>query len=246
MKTITIERQILGKICTVCFGKGIRLYGSTATWHGGIGGAAMREDVCDKCWGSGDEEHPWTDLQKAEQNKEKEIARRAGRFLTEALGGDHDVYKPAIKEIAEDIEKLSYPTSPKAKYYASLTMSLSRALNEMIESTNKRVDCVRHELKEPATDVKLTVNVGDEVAITLAELSGAGYLWEVLATTPHVTCTRESVDKKPECEQIGGPNPTRFLLSAASVGLATVTLVHRRPWSKKDEIARRTIILTIV
>lgn len=45
--------------CKECGGSGIALYGSTATWHGGIGGAAMTYDVCDKCWGSGDDNKPW-------------------------------------------------------------------------------------------------------------------------------------------------------------------------------------------
>jgi len=45
--------------CKDCSGTGVQLYGSTATWHGGIGGAAMTHDVCDKCWGSGSASKPW-------------------------------------------------------------------------------------------------------------------------------------------------------------------------------------------
>lgn len=45
--------------CPGCSGLGVKLYGSTATWRGGIGGAAMTNDVCDECWGSGDAERPW-------------------------------------------------------------------------------------------------------------------------------------------------------------------------------------------
>lgn len=45
--------------CGDCGGSGIQTYGSTATWHGGIGGAAMTDDVCDKCWGSGDANKSW-------------------------------------------------------------------------------------------------------------------------------------------------------------------------------------------
>lgn len=46
-------------LCKMCQGYGTILYGSTATWHGGIGGAAMTTDVCNKCWGSGNAERPW-------------------------------------------------------------------------------------------------------------------------------------------------------------------------------------------
>lgn len=39
--------------CKSCHGSGIVSYGSTSTWRGGIGGCAMTNDICDKCWGSG-------------------------------------------------------------------------------------------------------------------------------------------------------------------------------------------------
>ena len=40
--------------CTKCRGTGVNVYGSTSTWRGGIGGAAMTTDVCASCWGTGD------------------------------------------------------------------------------------------------------------------------------------------------------------------------------------------------
>lgn len=45
--------------CEKCMGWGKYAYGSTATWHGGIGGARMTTDVCDACWGSGSKSRPW-------------------------------------------------------------------------------------------------------------------------------------------------------------------------------------------
>ena len=45
--------------CEGCQGTGYKTYGSTATFWGGIGGAAMTTSVCDKCWGSGDQFRPW-------------------------------------------------------------------------------------------------------------------------------------------------------------------------------------------
>lgn len=45
--------------CPECAGSGYRVYASTATWRGGIGGQAMTEDVCDQCWGSGNRHRPW-------------------------------------------------------------------------------------------------------------------------------------------------------------------------------------------
>lgn len=50
--------------CPTCNGYGRIYYGSTSTWMGGIGGAAMTWDVCNKCWGSGDERHPGVNLKE--------------------------------------------------------------------------------------------------------------------------------------------------------------------------------------
>lgn len=46
-------------LCHRCHGAGIRAYGSTATWRGGIGGQAITSDVCDACWGSGSKSRKW-------------------------------------------------------------------------------------------------------------------------------------------------------------------------------------------
>ncbi len=48
-----------GDFCEDCSGSGYKIYGDTSTWRGGIGGAAMTTDVCDKCWGSGSKRRPW-------------------------------------------------------------------------------------------------------------------------------------------------------------------------------------------
>ena len=45
--------------CKECAGLGVKTYGSTATWRGGIGGQSLTSGVCDKCWGSGDEHRKW-------------------------------------------------------------------------------------------------------------------------------------------------------------------------------------------
>lgn len=63
-------RGIRGRTCKPCNGFGVRVYGSTATWHGGIGGQAITSDVCDKCWGSGDSDRPWKSWRAALREEE--------------------------------------------------------------------------------------------------------------------------------------------------------------------------------
>jgi hypothetical protein len=49
-------------VCKDCSGSGTKLYGDTSTWHYSYGGQAMTRAVCDKCWGSGKTNKPWTNL----------------------------------------------------------------------------------------------------------------------------------------------------------------------------------------
>lgn len=62
---------IEGDFCLECNGSGYKLYGSTATWRGGIGGQAMTTSVCDKCWGSGSKSKPWPSWREYEDLKER-------------------------------------------------------------------------------------------------------------------------------------------------------------------------------
>jgi hypothetical protein len=50
--------------CKSCDGLGARLYSSTATYHGGVGGQESTRGICNRCWGSGDEHAPWGDLRR--------------------------------------------------------------------------------------------------------------------------------------------------------------------------------------
>lgn len=66
--------------CGVCGGSGTRAYGSTSTWHGGVGGQAITNGVCDKCWGSGDANHSWMSHRKAE-NDAREVKRLRAVYI---------------------------------------------------------------------------------------------------------------------------------------------------------------------
>ena len=55
------------EICEGCSGTGVKLYGSTSTWRGGIGGCTMTRDVCNACWGSGSSKHKWPSHKEFEE-----------------------------------------------------------------------------------------------------------------------------------------------------------------------------------
>ncbi len=51
--------------CRDCTGSGKKTYANTATWtRAGIAGQTLTVDICDRCWGSGDEKKPWINLRK--------------------------------------------------------------------------------------------------------------------------------------------------------------------------------------
>ena len=59
-----IDREGGDTPCKECAGSGVRAYGNTTTWRGGIGGQMITSDICDKCWGSGNAEKPWMNLRR--------------------------------------------------------------------------------------------------------------------------------------------------------------------------------------
>ena len=46
-------------VCNECSGSGVKSYGDTSTYHGGVGGQAITLGVCNHCWGSGNRYKPW-------------------------------------------------------------------------------------------------------------------------------------------------------------------------------------------
>ncbi len=94
-------RGVRDKPCDRCSGSGVRTYGSTATWRGGIGGAAMTIGVCDLCWGSGSVKKPWPSHRRL--TAADKLADAASQMLTMARirpfhGGAITTLREALKE----------------------------------------------------------------------------------------------------------------------------------------------------
>ncbi len=76
-----LECRGIESMCVRCGGFGWRIYGNTATWHGGIAGQMLTGDICDHCWGTGDENRHGVDLRKLSKSKTVDAA-----LLREARG----------------------------------------------------------------------------------------------------------------------------------------------------------------
>jgi len=78
------------QLCKRCGGRGQRLYGSTATWRGGIGGQVMTTDTCNACWGTGRSDKKGLDLRRVVLATECDELKARVKELEVALGQAYD------------------------------------------------------------------------------------------------------------------------------------------------------------
>lgn len=94
-ESVLIHRGVT-EPCEKCGGMGVRAYPNTSTWHGGVGGQMITDDVCDGCWGSGDANRPWPDWREL----------KALRQLADDLIAYYDVQHPyrELRDIIADLK----------------------------------------------------------------------------------------------------------------------------------------------
>lgn len=113
--------------CLKCHGSGAIVYGSTATWRGGIGGQMMTRDVCDSCWGSGDRYRAWTDLRRLRGEESKRTAEQAVDLLARSVGASYSTTRANVVEILRVIEEFA-----NKKRTHHMTRELARGLANTI------------------------------------------------------------------------------------------------------------------
>lgn len=125
--------------CFKCQGFGVAIYGSTATWRGGMGGATMTRDVCSTCWGSGDEESRWTDLRKLQAEEDHRVALRAGELLGQRCGVWLTTLLPAIDELCSELDKFERQRRKRPSGFDTVTRCLSGLLKDLVAAQRKCV-----------------------------------------------------------------------------------------------------------
>ena len=83
-KELRLTTRSIYHPCPQCDGHGWRWYASTALWREGPGCSKCSRGPCDKCWGSGDDGRPWTDMREVDAMR-KELQR-----YRDAEGGKDD------------------------------------------------------------------------------------------------------------------------------------------------------------
>lgn len=87
--------------CTVCKGLGTRSYSNTSTWRRGAGGNMFTNDVCDHCWGSGDEHRKWLDLRTLENNRKAWEQDQCQQWLANRLGCGLSGIKRRVSQLSD-------------------------------------------------------------------------------------------------------------------------------------------------
>lgn len=129
--------------CRHCQGAGVRMYGSTATWRGGMGGQGFTRDVCSACWGSGDSDRPGADLRSLERAAAARAAVASFEWLASRTGANMRLLGPALLALADQIDaigrKRKLPAGLDGIGGHAALRAVPAALRDMVEA-RRRLD----------------------------------------------------------------------------------------------------------
>jgi hypothetical protein len=127
--------------CTLCGGTGVRLYGNTSTWRGGIGGAAMTRGQCDGCWGSGDKSRPWANMRVVEAQRRAWEAAQCAEWLARRTGVGLGIFRDCGRHVVELLRKEAarrkVPDDVEPFWYRRAVEVIAEALAELTEKDVK-------------------------------------------------------------------------------------------------------------
>lgn len=117
--------------CEKCAGSGQRMYGSTATWRGGVGGCVTTRDVCDVCWGTGDRYHTGCDLRRLRDEESKRTAEQAVDLLARSCAATFKTSQAQVYPIVDTLEKFA---DKRGQHYmvAALSQGLANTLRRAL------------------------------------------------------------------------------------------------------------------
>lgn len=135
-----IRQRGVRRPCFMCRGLGTRWYPSTSTWREGMGGASFTVDVCDKCWGSGDEDRPWLDLRENEKERRAWEAGQCRRWLQQRLGLNYrsltGAWDALLKVLEKEGRRRKMPEGVCHPYdWHAVTTVLAKVIKELRETS---------------------------------------------------------------------------------------------------------------
>lgn len=133
IENLRCRRNIEGDFCPKCNGWGVLTYPSTATWRGGIGGAAMTSDVCDACWGTGDASRSGADLRKLRNEEDARVARRAVSLITDSVAATAKSTRPALEALCAELDRLARGRKKRPWFFREAAAAIARILRRSME-----------------------------------------------------------------------------------------------------------------
>lgn len=95
-----------------------------------MGTASMAWDVCDVCWGTGDEHRMGEDLRKQRDEFRATVALEAGKHLSLAVGGIGET-RPALEAIADELDRLAGGRKDRPRHFYTLVNYLAHKVRDM-------------------------------------------------------------------------------------------------------------------
>lgn len=136
-----LEYRGVDEPCLKCAGSGVRVYGSTATWRGGIGGQAVTQDVCDHCWGTGDAHRKGADLRRITAERQAWEAEQCAEWLARRSGAKLSMMRAHLLLLADVVEREARKRKPVGVepggvyWYARSAESLAATIRELAGKT---------------------------------------------------------------------------------------------------------------
>lgn len=123
--------------CKACAGAGVRSYGSTSTWRGGIGGQMITQDVCDTCWGTGDEHRHGANLRAVLAERRAMTERECAEWLARRVGADFARMREHLTLLAAVVEAESRrrkgPAGVDLFWYSRSAEGVAQVLRELAQ-----------------------------------------------------------------------------------------------------------------
>lgn len=142
-RLLAYARSMTGDGCPSCQGYGTRVYPTTATWHGGAGGATPTLGVCDRCWRSGLVSRKGPNLREAARVSDAlRQETRLSLALTEqrdAAIAERDEARAETARLASQLESITAENHSRAQR-ESQSLEDWAALRAEVESLKAQLD----------------------------------------------------------------------------------------------------------
>lgn len=101
-----------------------------------MGGAMMTTDVCDRCWGSGDEHSHGTDLRRLRHEEDKRVAERAADLFANRCGVTYRGVRPGIRELCDELDRFARGRKKRAEGFDVACRVLAKLLRELCDAAD--------------------------------------------------------------------------------------------------------------